>query len=169
MDYREANSGEHEIICRQIRSKSVLYVSIMAPIIPVFLLACILSIRAMIRDKYDTDVFVITTLMLALLFIAAVIFIIGLMKGFVKRIICINNHKYKVADCSVTGRDQRINPKHTHCYVTVGFPDGSTRSTIRVEVTAKVYSLAETGKKALLVKCDEPESKKTLPYEVAVL
>lgn len=166
MEYREANSDEHEIICKQIRSKSVLYVSIMAPIIPIFLLACILSIRMMIRNKYDTAVFVISTLMLVLLFIAAVIFIVGLMKGFVKRIIYINCHKYKVAECSVTGKDQRINPKHIHSYVTVGFQDGSM---IRAEVTAKIYSLAETGKRALLVKYDETEGKKDLPYEVAVL
>ena len=38
---------------------------------------------------------------------------------------------------------------------------------IRAEVTAKIYSLAETGKRALLVKYDETEGKKNLPYEVA--
>ena len=167
MEYREAHSEEHEIICRQVRSKSVLYVCLMIPVIPVAVLAAFLSVRMMIRDKYDKAAFLTSVLFLAFLVIAAAVFIIGLMRGFVKRIICINKHKYLVADCSVAGRDQRINPKHIHSFVTVGFSDGNT---VRVEVTSKVYYLAETGKRALLLKYGEPENtKKKLPFEVAVL
>ena len=167
MEYREANSDEHEIICKQIRSKSILYVCVMSPIIPVLILAAFLSVRMMLRDRYDQTVLMVSALSVILLFTAVAVGIIDLMAGFIKRINCINKHKYMVADCSVAGRDQRISPKHIHSYITVGLPDGNT---IKVEVTAKVYYLAETGKPSLLLRYDEPEGKKKkLPFEVAVL
>ncbi len=167
MEYRKADSEEHEVIRKQIRSRSVLCVSIMAPMIPLMILVAFLSIRMMIRDRYDQIVLMVSALSVVLLFTAVAVGIIDLMAGFIKRIIRINNHKYMVADCSVAGRDQRISPKHIHSFITVGFPDGNQ---IRVEVTAKTYYLAETGKPALLLKYDEPEGKKKkLPFEVAVL
>lgn len=36
-------------------------------------------------------------------------------------------------------------------------------------VSQKVYDLAENGKRALLIKYDEPEGKEKLPFEVVVL
>ena len=39
MKYRKADNEEHENICKQIRSRSILCVSIMAPMIPLMILA----------------------------------------------------------------------------------------------------------------------------------
>ena len=125
MEYRKADSKEHEIISKQIRSKALLYVCLIVPVSPLSLIGMFLSIRMMIWQKYEAATF------------------------------------------AISGRDERINPKHTHRFVTVSFPDGNT---LRAEVPTKVYTLAESGKKALLVKYDEPEDKKKkLPYEAVVL
>ena len=166
MTYRNPNNDEHNIICKQVRSRSVLAVCVSAPVIPLVILAACLSVNMMIRKRYDSAVFVISTLMLLLLVIATAIFMIALMSGFVKRISCINKRNYSVADCVVTGRFQTINPKHNHSFVTVSFPDGSTKEAM---VSSKVYALAENGKHALLIKYDEPEGKEKLPFEIAVL
>ena len=67
----------------------------------------------------------------------------------------------------MAGKNQRRNPKHVHCFVTVAFPNGNT---LTVNVPAKVYSLAENGKKALVLEYDEQEGRKDkLPFEIAVL
>lgn len=167
MEYRKADSMEHEIICNQIRRKSVLYVCLMAPVGLLTILAMFLSIRMMIRQKYDASAFVISVVFMAVLAVAVAILMIASMRSHIVRISCINNRKYLVADCIISGKDQQINPKHIHSFITVGFPDDNN---VRVEVPPEVYSLAEYGKKALLVKFDEPEGrKKKLPYEAAVL
>ena len=166
MNYRKANSDEHNIICKQVRSQSVLAVCLSAPVIPVVILAACLSVNMMIRQRYDRSVFVVSTLMLVMLVIATAIFMIAFMSGFIKRISCINKQKYFVADCVVAGRKLTVNPKHNHHFVTVSFPDGSTKEAM---VSSKVYALAENGKHALLIKYDEPEGKEKLPFEIAVL
>ncbi len=166
MTYRNPNNDEHNIICKQVRSQSVLAVCLSAPIIPVVILAACLSVNMMIRQRYDKSVFVVSTLMLVLLVVATAIFMIALMSGFIKRIACINNQNYSVADCVVAGRKLTTNPKHNHSFVTVSFPDGSTKEAM---VSSKVYALAENGKHALLIKYDEPEGKEKLPFEIAVL
>ncbi len=166
MTYRNPNNEEHNIICKQVRIQSVLAVCLSAPVIPLVILAACLSVNMMIRQRYDRSVFVVSTLMLVMLVIATAIFMIALMSGFIKRIACINKRNYSVADCVVTGRFQTINPKHNHSFVTVSFPDGSTKEAM---VSSKVYALAENGKHALLIKYDEPEGKEKLPFEIAVL
>ena len=166
MDYRKANSDEHNIICEQVRSQSVLTVCLSAPIIPFAIFASCLSINMMIRQRYDKAVFAISMLMLVFFVIAVAIAMIALMSGFIKRISCINKQNYSVADCVVAGRKLTTNPKHNHSFVTVSFPDGSTQQAM---VSSKVYALAENGKRALLIKYDEPEGKEKLPFEIAVL
>ena len=166
MNYREANNDEHNIICKQVRSQSVLTVCLSAPIIPFAFFASCLSINMMIRQRYDKAAFVISIVMLVVFFVAVVVAMIWLMSGFIKRISCINKQNYSVADCVVAGRKLTTNPKHNHSFVTVSFPDGSTQQAM---VSSKVYALAETGKRALLIKYDEPEGKKKLPFEIVVL
>ncbi len=166
MRYRKANSDEHNIICKQVRSRSVLTVCLSAPVIPVVVLVACLSVNMMIRQRYDRSVFVVSTLMLVLLVVATAIFMIALMSGFIKRIACINNPNYSVAACVVAGRKLTTNPKHNHSFVTVSFPDGSTQQAM---VSSKVYALAENGKRALLIKYDEPEGKEKLSFEIVVL
>ena len=166
MDYRKANSDEHNIICEQVRSQSVLTVCLSAPIIPFAIFASCLSINMMIRQRYDKAVFAISMLMLVFFVIAVAIAMIALMSGFIKRISCINKQNYSVADCVVAGRKLTTNPKHNHSFVTVSFPDGSTQQAM---VSQKVYDLAENGKRALLIKYDEPEGKEKLPFEIVVL
>ena len=166
MQYREADIDEHKIICKQIRSQSIFNVCLMAPVIPVTVLCFFLSFNMMLKDNYEVPVLIASAVTIGMLAIGMSIFMILLMKGFVKRIIYINNHRYMVADCSVAGRDQQNSAKHIHCFVTVGFPDGKKQ---RLYVTANVYSLAETGKRALLIRYSEPENRKRkLPFEVAV-
>ena len=166
MNYRKANNDEHNIICEQVRSRSVLTVCLSAPVIPVVVLVACLSVNMMIRHRYDKAVFVISMLMLVFFVIAVVIAMIALMRGFIKRISCINKRNYSVVDCIVSGKNIRINPKHNHSFVTVSFPDGSTQT---VMVSPKVYALAENGKRALLIKCDDPKGKEKLPFEIVVL
>lgn len=166
MNYRKANSDEHNIICKQVRSQSVLTVCLSAPIIPFAVFASCLSINMMIRQRYDKAAFAISIVMLVVFVIAAAVIMIALMSGFIKRISCINKQNYSVADCVVAGRKMTINPKHNHSFVTVSFPDGSTQEAM---VSTSVYNLAETGKRALLIKYDEPEGKKKLPFEIVVL
>ena len=167
MEYRKADSKEHEIISKQIRSKALLYVCLIVPVSPLSLIGMFLSIRMMIRQKYEAATFAISVVFLVILVAVVAFLMIRLMMGFIARISCIDNHKYMVAEGIISGRDERINPKHTHRFVTVSFPDGNT---LRAEVPTKVYTLAESGKKALLVKYDEPEDKKKkLPCEAVVL
>lgn len=144
----------------------MLTVCLSAPIIPFAIFASCLSINMMIRQRYDKAAFVISIVMLVVFFVAVVVAMIWLMSGFIKRISCINKQKYFVADCVVIGRAKRRNPKHNHHFVTVSFPDGSTKEAM---VSSKVYALAENGKHALLIKYDEPEGKEKLPFEIAVL
>ena len=144
MNYRKASSDEHKTICKQVRSDSILKVCLMAPIVPLFLLAFGLSLKMMTRDNYDKITFIVSAVILGSILISLVVFIFGLMKGFIRRIHYINQNKYQVADCIVAGKNQRRNPKHVHCFVTVAFPNGNT---LTVNVPAKVYSLAENGKK----------------------
>ncbi|MBP5623813.1 MAG: hypothetical protein J6X36_02990 [Lachnospiraceae bacterium] len=166
MNYRKANNDEHNIICKQVRNRSVLTVCLSALVIPVVILASCLSVNMMIRQRYDKAAFVISIVMLVVFFVAVVVAMIWLMSGFIKRISCINKQNYSVADCVVEGRKLTINPKHNHSFVTVSFPDGSTQQAM---VSQKVYDLAENGKRALLIKYDEPEGKEKLPFEIAVL
>ncbi len=166
MNYRKANSDEHNIICKQIKSRSVLTVCLSAPVIPVVVLVACLSVNMMIRQRYDKAVFAISMLMLEFFVIAVAIAMIALMSGFVKRISCINKQKYSVVDCVVSGKNLRINPKHNHSFVTVSFPDESTQTAM---VSPKIFALAKNGKPALLIKYDEPEGKNKLPFEIAVL
>jgi glucan phosphoethanolaminetransferase (alkaline phosphatase superfamily) len=166
MNYRKANDDEHNIICKQVRSQSVLTVCLSAPIIPVAILAACLSVNMMIRQRYDKATFVISTLVMVLFVIVVAAIMISLTSGFIKRISSINKRNYSVADCVVAGRSQTINPKHNHSFVTVSFPDGTTQQAM---VSQKVYDLAENGKRALLIKYDEPEGKEKLPFEIAVL
>lgn len=166
MSYRKANSDEHNIICKQIRGQSVLKVCLTSLVIPFAVLVSCLSINMMIRQNYDKAAFIVSALMLVVIFIAAVASMIWLMSGFVKRISHINKQMYSVADCVVTGRAQRRSPRHNHCFVTVSFPDGDTQEAM---VSTSVFTLAENGKHALLIKYDEPEGKEKLPFEIAVL
>jgi len=164
MNYRKASSDEHITICKQVRSQSVLAVCLMAPVIPFVVLALCLSINMMVRQNYDKAAFIGSTVLLVVFAVVVAVFMISLMSGFVKRISCINKRNYSVADCVVTGRFQTINPKHNHSFVTVSFPDENTQQAM---VSPKVYALAENGKRALLIKYNEPEGK--LPFEIAVL
>ncbi|MCR4703615.1 MAG: hypothetical protein K5665_08140 [Saccharofermentans sp.] len=167
MMYREANIDEYKTICRQVRSRSVLVVCLMSLVIPVTVLSTVLSINMMIRKNYDRASFIVSTLLLVTFLIIMAVFVISFLKGFFKRISCINNHKYYVADCVVSAREKQRNTKHTHYFVTVSFPDGNEQ---KVMVSASVYSLAERGKRALLLKYDEPEGiKNKLPFEIAVI
>ncbi len=165
MYYREANIDEHQCICKQVRSRSVLTVCLLAPVLPLTLLATILSINMMIRKHYDRSSFVVSTVLLVMFFIAVAVFIIPLMGGFIKRISYINKHKYFIGDCIVSGRSQRRNPKHNHWFVTVRFPAGNE---YEVMTSASVYAMAEMGKPALFLKYDEPGGMKKLPFEVAI-
>lgn len=45
MEYRKADSKEHEIISKQIRSKALLYVCLIVPVSPLSLIGMFLSIR----------------------------------------------------------------------------------------------------------------------------
>ncbi|PWJ69377.1 hypothetical protein B0O40_1745 [Ruminococcaceae bacterium R-25] len=166
MNYRKANNDEHNIICEQVRSRSVLTVCLSAPVIPVVVLVACLSVNMMIRQRYDKATFVISTLMMVFFVVAVAIAMIALMSGFIKRFSCINKRNYSVADCVVAGKNLRINPKHNHSFVTVSLPDGNTQTAM---VSQKVYSLAQNGKQALLIKYDEPDGKEKLPFEIAVL
>lgn len=164
MNYRKASSDEHITICKQVRSQSVLAICLMAPVIPFVVLALCLSINMMVRQNYDKAAFIVSTVLLVVFAVVVAVFMISLISGFVKRISCINKHKYSVTDCVVADRTQRINPRHNHCFVTVSFPDGKEQQAM---VSVKVFSLAEKGRRALLLKYDEPEGK--LPFEIAVL
>ena len=166
MNYRKANSDEHNIICKQVRSQSVLTVCLSALVIPVVILAACLSVNMMIRQRYDKAAFAISIVMLVVFVIVAAVIMIALMSSFIKRISCINKRNYSVVDCVVAGRKLTTNPKHNHSFVTVSFPDGSTQQAM---VSQKVYDLAENGKRALLIKYDEPEGKEKLPFEIVVL
>ena len=93
MNYRKASSDEHKTICKQVRSDSILKVCLMAPIVPVFLLACDLSLKMMTRDNYDKITFIVSAVILGSILISLVGCIFGLMKGFIRRIHYINQNK----------------------------------------------------------------------------
>lgn len=144
----------------------MLKVCLISLVIPFAVFVSCLSINTMIRQRYDKAAFVISTAMLLVFFIGMVVCMIWLMSGFVKRISHINKQMYSVADCVVTGRTQQRSPRHNHCFVTVIFPDGNSQEAM---ASASVFALAENGKRALLLKYDEPEGRNKLPFEIAVV
>lgn len=167
MIYREANIDEHRVICKQIRSKSILNICFIVPAILVGIFGIAVSIYMIIALGDNKKVFVVFSLLLVMCAVEVAVILYLLMKGLVKRISYINKHMYSVADCSVVGREMRKESEHYHCFVTVRFPDGNEQN---VMVSSRGYDLAVNGKRALLVRYDVPEGKRIkLPFEIAVL
>ena len=165
MNYREANKDEHNIICRQVRHPHVLKACFMAIPIVATLIGVLLSGFVFFSSPNYFFVALFIVLLVAAAYLEA-LFIYVLINGMVKPIRCIDKHKYSVADCVVTDREQENKRDRPNFFITVSFPDGNEQ---KVRVSAGVYDLAEMGKPALLIKYDEPEGKKKLPFEIVVL
>ena len=165
MNYRKANNDEHNIICKQIRRLHVLESCFAAITIVVPLIGVLLSIYLVLLSPNKLFVVMFIVLLVASADLEA-LFIYCFIKGIVKPIRYIDKHKYSVADCVVADREQENKRDRPSFFVTVSSPDGNEQ---KVKVSAGVYDLAEMGKPALLIKYDEPEGKKKLPFEIVVL